>query len=140
VIRPRPPDRSTFTTHNRSEVDRHEKPAEIWCVMVRTIGQVIADEHKGLPTVISLAQEQLAKTGSDKLPGLPWDPEVHLVSRMFRYMMTQGAPESHILHQGLIWRRPAGFCPIERGSFSLLISMIGCRGGWTGTTSTGTFL
>jgi hypothetical protein len=98
VIRPRPPDRSTFTTHNGSEVDHHEKPAEIWCVMVNTIGQVISDEHKGLPTVISLAQEQLAETGSDKHPGLPWDPEVHLVSRMFHYMMTQGALESHILH------------------------------------------
>jgi hypothetical protein len=108
--------------------------------MVSTIGQVIADEHRGLPTVISLAQEQLAETGSDKLPGLPWDPGVHLVSRMFRYMMTQGAPKSYILHQGLIWRKLAGFCPIERGRFSLLISMIGHRGGWTGTTSTGTFL
>jgi hypothetical protein len=74
VIRSRPPDRSTFTAYSRSEVDRREQPAEIWCVMVSTIGQVIADEHRGLPTVISLAQEQLAETGSDKLPSLPWDP------------------------------------------------------------------
>jgi hypothetical protein len=55
-------------------------------------------------------------------------------------MMTQGAPESHILHQGLIWRRPAVFCPIERGIFSLLINMIRHRGGWTCTNSIGTFL
>jgi hypothetical protein len=55
VIRLRPHDRSTFTTYNRSEVDCHELPAEIWCVMVSTIGQVITDEHKGLSIVISLA-------------------------------------------------------------------------------------
>jgi hypothetical protein len=38
VIRSRPPDKSTFTTYSRSEVDRHEQPAEIWCIMVSTIG------------------------------------------------------------------------------------------------------
>ena len=37
----------------------------------------IADEHKGLLTVISLTQEQLYEIGSDKLPSLPWDPGAH---------------------------------------------------------------
>jgi hypothetical protein len=94
------------------------------------------DEHRGLSAVISLTQEQLAETGIDKLPSLPWDSRVHLVSRMFRYMMTQVAPESHILHQGLVWRGPAGTCPMERGSFSILIIMIGHGDVWTGTSST----
>jgi hypothetical protein len=51
-------------------------------------------------------------------------------------MMTQVAPESHILHLGLVWSGLAGICPIERGNFSLLIIMIGCGDGWTGTSST----
>jgi hypothetical protein len=75
------------------------------------------DEHRGLPTVISLTQEQLEETGSDKLPSFPWDPGVHLVSRMFHYMVTQVAPESHTLHLGLVWSGPAGICPMERGPF-----------------------
>jgi hypothetical protein len=83
VSRPRPPDRSTFTAYNRSEVDRVRQTVETWCVMVSIIGQVTTDEHRGLPTVISPTQEQLAKTGSDKLPSSPWDPGVHFVSRMF---------------------------------------------------------
>jgi hypothetical protein len=58
----------------------------------------IADEHKGLLTVISLTQEQLDEIGSDKLPSFPWDPGVHWVSWMFHYMMTQVAPKSHTLH------------------------------------------
>jgi hypothetical protein len=52
--------------------------------------------------VISPAQEQSAETGSDKLPTLPWDPGVHLASRMSNYMVTQGAPQSHTLHLGLV--------------------------------------
>jgi hypothetical protein len=72
----RPPDRSTFTTSNRIEVDRHRQPAETWSVMVSTIGQMIADEPIGLSTVISLTQEQLEEIGSDKLPSLPWDSGV----------------------------------------------------------------
>jgi hypothetical protein len=52
-------------------MDCHEKPAEIWCVMVSTIGQVIEDEHRGLPTMISLTHEYLAETGSDKIPRFP---------------------------------------------------------------------
>jgi hypothetical protein len=55
-------------------------------------------------------------------------------------MMTQVAPESHILHLGLVWSGPAGTCPMERGSFSLLIIMIGHGDGWAGTTSTEIFL
>jgi hypothetical protein len=133
---PRPPDRSTFTASSRIEMDRHRQPAETWCVMVSTIGQMIADEHGGLPTVISLTQEQLEEVGSDKLPSLPWDPGVHLVSRVFHYMVTQVAPESHTLHQGSVWSGSAGICLIERGNFSLLIIMIGRGDGWTGTSST----
>jgi hypothetical protein len=70
VARPRPPDRSTFTASSRIEVDRHRQPADTWCVMVSTIGQMIADEHRGLLTVISLTQEQLEEIGSDKIPSL----------------------------------------------------------------------
>ena len=33
----------------------------------------IANEHRGLLTVISLTQEQLDDIGSDKLPSLQWD-------------------------------------------------------------------
>jgi hypothetical protein len=71
-------------------------------MMVSIIGQMIADEHTGLPTVISLTHQQLGEIGSDKLPSLPWNPGVHVVSRMFHYMRTQVALESHILHQGLV--------------------------------------
>jgi hypothetical protein len=105
-------------------------------VMVSIIDQVTTDEHRGLPTVISLTQEQLAETGSDKLPSLPWDPGVHLVSRMFHYMTTQVAPESHTLHLGLVWSGPAGTCPMGRDLFFRLIIMIGNGDVWTGTSST----
>jgi hypothetical protein len=85
---------------------------------------------------ISPTQAQLAETGSDKLPSLPWDPGVHLVSKMFHYMKTQVAPESHTLHLGLVWSGPAGTCPLGRDLFSLLIIMIGHGDVWTGTSST----
>jgi hypothetical protein len=140
VPRPRPPDMSILTASSRLEMDRHRQRVDTWCVMESIMGLEIVDEHRGLLTVISLTREKLEEIGSDKLPSLPWDPGVHLVSRMFRYMKTQVAPESHIHHHGLIWRESAGFCPIKQGIFSLLISMIGHRAGWTGTTSTGTFL
>jgi hypothetical protein len=117
VCGPRPPDRSTFTASSRIEMDRHRQPVETWCVMVSTIGQMIADEHGGLPTVINLTQEQLEEVGIDKLPSLPWDLGVHLVSRVFHYTVTQVAPESHTLHQGSVWSGSAGICLIERGSF-----------------------
>jgi hypothetical protein len=149
VARPGAPDMSAFTTYNRIEVDHHRQPVETWCVMMSIIDQGIAnlseddtatdsqeDEHGGLPTVISMTQEKLARIGSDKLPRLPWDPGVHFVSRMFHCMMTQVAPESHILHLGLVWSGPKGTCPIERGSCSLLIIMIGHGDGWACTTST----
>jgi hypothetical protein len=139
VARPRPPDMSVFTASNRIEVDRHRQPIETWCVMVSIIGQVIAGEHRGLMAVISPTQEQLEKIGSDKLPSLPWDPGVHLASRMFHYRATQVALESHICHHGLVWSGPAGTCPMERGSFSLLIIRIGHGGGRASTTSTETF-
>jgi hypothetical protein len=74
---------------------------------------MIVDEHGGLPTVISLTQEQLEEIGSDKLPSLPWDPRVHLVSRLFHYMVTQVAPKSHTLHQGSVWSGSVGICLIE---------------------------
>jgi hypothetical protein len=73
----------------------------------------IADEHRGLLTVISLTQEQLEEIGSDKLPNLPWDPGVHLASRMSDYMVTQVAPESHTLHRGSVWHGSAGIGPTE---------------------------
>jgi hypothetical protein len=112
VSRPRLYDRSTFTAYNKSEVDRVRQTVETWCVMVSIIDQVMTDECGGLPTVISPAQEQLVETGSDKLPSFPWDPRVHLVSRMFYYMTTQVALESHTLHLGLVWSEPAGTCPV----------------------------
>jgi hypothetical protein len=105
-------------------------------MMVRIIDQVIADEHRGLLTVISLTYERLEEIGSDKLPSFPWDPRFHLVSRMFHYMMTQVVLESHIIHHGLVWSGPIGTCPMERGIFSLLIIMIRHGDGWVGTTST----
>jgi hypothetical protein len=136
VSRPRLYDRSTFTTYSRSEVDRVRQTVETWCVMVSIIDLVMTDERSGLPTVISPAQEQLAETGSDKLPSFPWDPGVHLVSRMFHYMTTQVAPESHTLHLGLVWSGSAGTCPMGRDLFFLLIIMIGHGDVWTGTSST----
>jgi hypothetical protein len=113
VARPRPPNMSIFTASKRIEVDCHRQLVETWCVMVSIIGQVIADEHRGLLIVISLTQEQLEEIGSDKLPSLPWDPGVHLASRMFYYRVTQVAPERHICHHGLVWSGPARICPIE---------------------------
>jgi hypothetical protein len=86
--------------------------------------------------VISLTQEQLEEVESDKLPSLPWDPGIHLVSKVFHYMVTQVAPESHTLHQGSVWSGSARICLIERGNFSLLIIMIGRGDGWTCTSST----
>jgi hypothetical protein len=59
-----------------------------WCVMVSTIVQMIEVENRGLQIVISLTQEQPTYIESYKLPSFPWDPGVHLVSWMFRYMMT----------------------------------------------------
>jgi hypothetical protein len=53
VSRPRPPDRSTFTAYNRSEVDRVRQTVDTWCVMVSIIDRVMTDEHKELLTVIS---------------------------------------------------------------------------------------
>jgi hypothetical protein len=112
VSRPRLYDRSTFTANNMSEVDCVRQTMETWCLMVSIIDQVMTDECNGLPTVISQAQEQLVLTGSDKLPSFPWDPGVHLVSRMFHYMTTEVAPESHTLHLGLLSRELAGTCPV----------------------------
>jgi hypothetical protein len=94
------------------------------------------DEHGGLPTVISMTQEQLVGIGSDKLPRFPWDPGVHFVSRLFHLMMTQVAPESHILQFGLVLSGIAVAYPMERDSFSLLFLMIEHGDGWVDTTST----
>jgi hypothetical protein len=54
VARPRPPDISIFTASSRIEVDRHRQLVETSCMMVSIIGHWIADEHRGLLTVISL--------------------------------------------------------------------------------------
>jgi hypothetical protein len=61
VSRPRLHDRSTFTAYGRSEVDRVRQTVETWCVMMSIIDQMMTDECRGLPTVISPAQEQLAR-------------------------------------------------------------------------------
>jgi hypothetical protein len=135
VSRPRPPKRSIFTAYNRSEEDHVRQIVETWCVMMSIIRQVTTNEHRGLPTVINLTQEQLAETGSDKLPSFPWDPGVHFVRRIFFIMLTQVAPKRHTLHLGLVWSGPVGTCPVEQDIFSLLIIMIGHGGGWEGTTS-----
>ena len=94
----------------------------------------IADEHRGLLTVISLTQEQLEEIGSDKLPNFPWDPVVQFVSTMF--MLTQVVPESHTLHLGLVWSGSVGTCPMGRDLFFHLIIMIGHGDAWIGTSST----
>jgi hypothetical protein len=117
---------SAFTTYIRIGVDHHRQIVESLCMMVSIIGHGIEnisegntntysheDEHEGLPTVISMTQEQLAGIGSDKLPIFPWDPGVHFVSRLFHLMMTQVVPESHILHFGLVLRGLVGACPME---------------------------
>ena len=93
------------------------------------------DEHGGLLVMISLTQEQPTKTRSDKLPSFPWDLGVHLVSKMFHYMTTQVAPESHTLHLGLFLREPAGTCPVGQELSSLMIIMIGNGYVWMGTSS-----
>jgi hypothetical protein len=94
----------------------------------------IADEHIGILTVISLTQEQLEEIGSDKLPSLPWDPEVHFVSTMF--MLNQIAPKSHTLHLGLVWSGSAGTCPMERDLSFRLVTMIEHGDVCIGTSST----
>jgi hypothetical protein len=109
---------------------------ETLCVMMRIIGQAIVDKNRGLSIVINLIQQQLEEIGSDKLPSFPWDPRVHWVSRMFHYMMTQVAPEGHLLHHGLVWSEPTGTCPMERGNLSLLIIISKHGDGWESTSST----
>jgi hypothetical protein len=138
VSRLRLHDRGTFMTYSRSEVDCVRQTIETWYVTVSLIDQVMTDEHRGLQTVISPAQEQPVETGSDKLPTLPWDPGVHLVSRMFDYMVTQGAPQSHTLHLGFVWSGFAGTCPMGRDLFFRLAIMIGHGEVWIGTSSTET--
>jgi hypothetical protein len=126
VVRSRLPDIRDFMVYSRIGVDRDRQIVETLCVMVSIIGKVIAeisegdtdtdtheDEHGGLPTVISMTPEQLAGIGSDKIPSFPWDPGVHFFGRLFHRMMTQVAPESHILHCGLVLRGHAGACPKE---------------------------
>jgi hypothetical protein len=121
--------------------------------MMSIIGQMITDssggdtdtdthedEHGGIPTVINMTQEQLAEIGSNKLPSSPWDLRVHFVGSLFHLMMIQAAPESHILFFGLVLSGPVGICPMERGSFSLLIIMIGHGDGWASIASTEMFL
>jgi hypothetical protein len=68
---------------------------------------------EGLPTVNSVTHEQLVGIGSDELPIFPWDPGVHLVSRLFHLMMAQVAPESNILHSWMVLREFARACPMR---------------------------
>jgi hypothetical protein len=149
VVRRRPPDMNAFMAYSRIEVDHHGQIVETLCVMVSILGHGITDilendtdtyshrdVHGGLSTVISMTQEPLVGIGSDKLPSLPWDLGVHFVGRLFHLMMTQVAPESHILPCGLVLSGIVGACPIERENFSLLILMIEHGDDWTDTTST----
>jgi hypothetical protein len=149
VGRPRPPDRRVYIAHNNIGVDHQRQTVETLCMMMSILGHGIADisegdtdpdshgdEHGGLSTVSTMTQEQLVGIGSDELPSFPWDPGVHLVSRLFHLMMAQVAPESHILHSGLVLRGLAGACPMERDSFSFLILMIEYGDGWADITST----
>jgi hypothetical protein len=102
-------------------------------VMVSIVDQVTTDEHRGLPPVISLTQEQLEDIGSDKLPSFPWDPRVRFVSTMF--MLTQVAPESHTLYLGLVWSGSTSTSPMGQDLFFCLIIMIGHGDVWTGTST-----
>jgi hypothetical protein len=133
VPRLRPPDISTFTMSSQRERDHHRQLVETWCVRERIMSQVVANEHIGLLTVISLTQEQLEEIGIDKLPSFPWDPRVHFVSTMF--MLTQVAPEIHTLNLGLVWSGFVGTCPMGQDLFFHLIIMIGHGNVWTGTSS-----
>jgi hypothetical protein len=135
VSRVRLYDRSTFASYSRSKVDRVRQKVETCCVIVSIIDLVMIDEQSGLLTVIGLAQEQLTEAGSDKLPSFPWDPRVHLVSRMFHYMTTQVALESHTLHLGLVWSGSACTFPMGQDLFFLLIIMIGHGDICTGTST-----
>jgi hypothetical protein len=47
------------------------------------------DEDGGISKVTSRAYQQLVGIGSDELPNLTWDPEVHLVSSWFHIMRIQ---------------------------------------------------
>jgi hypothetical protein len=47
VGRPRPPDRSAFTTYSRIGVDHHRQIVETLCMMVSIIGQGIVDILEG---------------------------------------------------------------------------------------------
>jgi hypothetical protein len=126
VDRSRPPDMSALIAYNRIGVDHQRHTIETLGMMVSIVVPWITnisegdtdsdsheDEHGGLPTTISMTQKQLVGIGSDKLPSFPRDAGVHLVSRLFHFMMAQVAPESHILHSGLVLRRLAGACPME---------------------------
>jgi hypothetical protein len=101
-------------------------------VIESIMGQVIADEHRGFLTVISLTQEKLEEIGSDELPSFPY-PGVHFVSRMF--MLTQVVLESHTLHLGLVWSGSEGTYPMGQDLLSRLIVMIGNGDVWIGTYS-----
>jgi hypothetical protein len=84
--------------YNRIGVDHQRQTVETLGVMLSIIGHGMADISEGdtdsgedengrLPTVISMTHEQLVGIGSDELPSFPWDPGVHLVSRLFHLMM-----------------------------------------------------
>jgi hypothetical protein len=74
--------------------------------------------------------------GSDKLPSFPWDSSVHFISMVFHLMMTQVAPESHILHLGFVLSGLVGDYPMELDNLSLLILIIEHGVDWEDTKST----
>jgi hypothetical protein len=88
------------------------------------------DEVGGISTIISRAHQQLVGIGSDELPIFPWDPGVHLVSRLFHLMMVWVVPESNTLQSWIVLRGLAGTCSMWRDRFSLLILMIEYGDGW----------
>jgi hypothetical protein len=115
VGRSRPLDRRVHMAHNNIGVDHKRETIETLCMMINILGHGIAyisegntdpnshgDEHGGILTVSTMTQEKLVGIESDELLSFPWDPGVHLVSRLFHLMMAEVAPESHIFHFGLV--------------------------------------
>jgi hypothetical protein len=123
VDRERPPDSSDFITYNRIGEDHQRQIVEALGVMESILGHGTEDiskvdtdsdshwdEDGGLPTVISMAHQQLVGIGSDELPNFPWDLGLHLVSSLLHLMMVWVAPERSILHSWIILRGLAGIC------------------------------
>jgi hypothetical protein len=114
---------SDLIIYNRIGVDHQRQTVEALGVMESILGHGTEDisevdtdsdsrwdEDGGLPTVISLAHQQLVGIGSDELPNLPWDLGIHLVSSLLHLMMVWVAPASNILHSWITLRGLVGIC------------------------------